>query len=64
MRHYFTDREYGNRPRIIDAIDARVWGGLYSLIDKRIGDDSFGYRFPEQCPDGRGPAVAIVMRSD
>jgi len=26
--------------------------GLYSLIQTRIGDGSFGLRFPAQCPDG------------
>ena len=55
MTRYFTDREYGERPRTIDVIDERLWGGLYSLVDTCIGDGSFGYRFPEQCPDGRGP---------
>ena len=55
MSRYFTDREFGERPRTIDVIDARLWGGLCSLIDTRVGDGSFGYRFPEQCPDGRGP---------
>ena len=55
MSRYFTDREFGERPRTVDAIDGRLWGGIHSLIDTRIGDGSFGYRFPEQCPDGRGP---------
>ena len=55
MSRYFTDREFGERPRTVDAIDTRLWGGIHSLIDTRIGDGSFGYRFPEQCPDGRGP---------
>jgi hypothetical protein len=36
-------------------IDQRLWAGLNSLIDTRLGDGSFGYRFPEQCPDGYGP---------
>ncbi|MBI1779049.1 MAG: hypothetical protein HYR63_27250 [Proteobacteria bacterium] len=55
MTAYFTDREYGARPRTVDTIDARLWGGLYSLIMARLGDGSFGQRFPEQCPDGNGP---------
>ena len=55
MTQYFTDREFGECPRLIDAIDERLWAGLHSLIDTRIGDGSFGYRFPEQCPDGGGP---------
>ena len=70
MSRYFTDREYGERPRSIEAIDARVWGGLYSLIETRIGDGSFGFRFPEQCPDGRGPcgcdshALGLVLGAE
>lgn len=52
---YFTDREYGARPATIDVIDERLWAGLYSLIQTRIGDGSFGLRFPEQCTDGNGP---------
>lgn len=55
MSTYFTDREYGARPPTIDIIDERLWAGLYSLIQTRIGNGSFGLRFPEQCPDGNGP---------
>ncbi|WP_282127129.1 hypothetical protein [Roseobacter litoralis] len=56
MSGYFTDREYGARPPSIDVIDNRLWAGLCSLILTRIGDSSFGLRFPEQCPDGNGPS--------
>ena len=52
MSNFYTDREYGARPPSIDTIDERLWAGLYSLIQTRIGDGSFGLRFPEQCPDG------------
>lgn len=55
MSTYYTDREYGARPPSVDTIDDRLWAGLYSLIQTRIGDGSFGLRFPEQCPDGNGP---------
>jgi len=55
MSSYFTDREYGERSAAIEVIDERVWAGLYNLIQIRIGNGSFGLRFPEQCPDGRGP---------
>lgn len=55
MSTFFTEREFGSRPAIVEAIDGRVWGGLYSLIQTRIDDGSFGYRFAEQCPDGQGP---------
>jgi len=52
---YYTDREYGARPAISETIDARVWGALHALIDMRIGNGAFGFRFAEQCPDGNGP---------
>lgn len=52
MSTYFTDREYGTRPATIDLINDRLWAALFSLIQTRIGDGSFGFRFPEQCPDG------------
>ncbi|MET4177568.1 hypothetical protein ABIB99_008693 [Bradyrhizobium sp. LA6.1] len=55
MSAYFTDREYGTRAPSVDKIDDRLWAGLYSLIQTRIGNGSFGFRFPEQCPDGNGP---------
>ncbi|QCG96449.1 hypothetical protein E6C67_21895 [Azospirillum sp. TSA2s] len=55
MSTYYTEREYGARPPSIDTIDERLWAGLYSLIQTRIGDGSFGLRFPGQCPDGNGP---------
>ncbi len=55
MSSYYTDREYGARPPSIDTIDDRLWAGLHSLIQTRVGDGSFGLRFPEQCPDGNGP---------
>ncbi|MEO9963537.1 MAG: hypothetical protein ABJF07_24900 [Nisaea sp.] len=55
MSTYYTDREYGARPPTIDVIDGRLWAGLCSLIQTRIGDGSFGLRFPEQCSDGNGP---------
>ena len=55
MPTYFTDREYGVRPQIIEVIDERLWAGLYSLIQTGIGNGSFGQRFPEHCADGNGP---------
>lgn len=52
MTRYWTDQEYGARPRTLDAIDDRVWEGLWSLIRIGIEDGSFGYRFPKECDDG------------
>lgn len=55
MPTYFTDRENGAQPRTVDVINERLWGGLYTLINTRLHDGGFGYRFPEQCRDGNGP---------
>ena len=49
---YWTDQEYGARPRTVDVIDRRVWDGLRGLISTAVDDSSFGYRFPEECHDG------------
>jgi hypothetical protein len=54
MPLYYTDREIGPRPRTTDIIGQVVWGGIYALIAARLADNSFGYRFPETCPDGYG----------
>ena len=32
-----------------------MWGGLHALIQARIDDGSFGFRYPAACPDGGGP---------
>jgi len=61
MTSYFTDREFGPAPRTTDAIDERVWGGLHALIQTRLSDHSFGYRFPDQCPDGYGMSGCDVQ---
>lgn len=56
MSAYFTDREIGPRARSSEVIDGRVWAALRSLIDGRIDDGSFGFRFPLACEDtGREP---------
>ena len=51
MADYFTDREYGERPRTENRIDERVWDGLRALVETYAANGSFGYRFPEPCPD-------------
>ena len=53
---YFTDREFGTVPRATEYIDERLWGGLHSLVETRLDDGSFGFRFPQACPDsGKRP---------
>lgn len=53
--YYFSDREKGPVPRVKEEISEAVWGGIISIITSRIADSSFGYRYPEICPDGYGP---------
>ena len=55
-KSYFTDREFGARPRIEEEINQRAWSGLVVIINSRFADGSFGYLYPEQCEDyiGRG----------
>ena len=51
---YFSDRERGPGPRTGEEITPEAWGGIWALISARLSDSSFGYSFPEQCPDGDG----------
>lgn len=48
---YFTDREFGARPRIEEEINQRAWSGLVVIINSRFDDGSFGYLYPEKCKD-------------
>jgi len=51
-QQYFSDREAGPRPRTSEEIPLPVWGGIVAAINSRVKDGSFGYRFPDTCPDG------------
>jgi hypothetical protein len=52
---YFSDRQKGPRARTEEIISSRVWGALCDLIQSHIDNGAFGFRFPDMCPDGRGP---------
>jgi len=52
---YCTEREFGVREPAMDIINEPQWAALCSLIRVRLGDGSFGLRFPEQCLDGNAP---------
>ena len=60
---YFSDREQGPRPRTIEQIGATVWTALRYLIESRIEDGSFGYKFPEVGPTARVHADATAANS-
>jgi hypothetical protein len=64
MSDYFSDRERGPRPRTLEDIGANVWTGLLHLIQSRIDDGSFGYKFPDVCPDGAGPFGCDARKFD
>lgn len=61
---YFSDRERGPRPRTTEDISATVWTALRHLVQSRIDDGSFGYKFPEVCPDGTGPYGCDARKFD
>ena len=67
---YFSEREYGETPQEIEEIGEGAWGGIWALIGARIGDGSFGAKYPTLCDDGGaitgsdGPAVRAAMRAD
>jgi hypothetical protein len=70
MRVPYSERERGPKPRTSEVIDERTWSGLVVLIEKRVGDGSFGFGFPEQCTDLSGPygtdrrALGIALKAE
>ena len=52
MTDYFSDREFGPKPKVEETIDEVVWQAILSLVETRIDDGSLGYGFPSHCPDG------------
>lgn len=60
---YFSERELGVRPRIIEEIGQSVWGGLVATLNSRFNDGSFGYRYPEECPDGNNIVCGCDLSS-
>lgn len=51
---YFSERERGERERIVEEIGDTVWEGISALVSARIDDGSFGASYPQQCLDGLG----------
>ena len=62
MPAYFSDRQRAPRARTNETIDAAVWGGIYAIVSARLSDGSFGFKFPDICPDGYG-VIGGDMRS-
>jgi len=63
MSDYYTDREYGARPRSSGVVESRLWAGLVSLIHTRVDDGSFGFRFPAACSDEGRMAYGVDQRA-
>jgi hypothetical protein len=51
---YFSEREFGPKPRTENEIGASVWGGLVAYVNALIDNGYFGDQFPEMCPDNDG----------
>jgi hypothetical protein len=49
---YFSERENGSRPRVVEEINSNVWGGIFAVVKSSLANESFGKSFPDQCPDG------------
>lgn len=48
---HVSEREQGEKPRVLDGIDERIWKGIRDLIESRIRDGSLAKRFPRMCED-------------
>ena len=49
---YFSDREFGTRPRDVQEITPTVWLGIVGAINSRVDAGAFGLDFPKRCEDG------------
>ena len=54
MKKLFSERMGQPQPRVKEVLDENVRTALLQLIEVRVDDNSFGLKFPEQCPDGHG----------
>jgi hypothetical protein len=52
---YFSDKERGPRPRTVERLTPKAWGGIVALLRSLVSTGAFGYKYPEMCPDGAGP---------
>lgn len=67
---YFSDREAGSQPRVVDVISPPVWGGIVALINTLVSSGAFGYKYPAMCQDGGGPVgtdertLSLALRAE
>ena len=46
---YFSEREYGEVPRVNEEISRSAWRGIKALLKDRVDDHSFGIRYFYKC---------------
>ena len=70
MNDYFSDREFGSKPMVVETIDQNVWRAITALIKSRVDDGSLAHGFPLPCPDGNAiigtnsQTMAMIIRSE
>ena len=52
---YFSDKEKGTVARNIEVLDPSSWSGIAAQVQALVSTGAFAERFPEMCPDGKGP---------
>ncbi|MGH9971015.1 MAG: AbiJ-NTD4 domain-containing protein [Pyrinomonadaceae bacterium] len=48
---YFSDREFGSKPRDLQDITPSAWRGIVGAVESLIESGAFGLDFPERCPE-------------
>jgi hypothetical protein len=51
---YFSDRELGSIQRPNTELSRIAWRGIAVVVTRLIKNGSFGFTYPEECPDGEG----------
>lgn len=54
---YFSEREIGIQPRVLEEITEGAWKGIVAAIQRRVDNGSFGYTYPLLCNDPEKQAV-------
>src|SRR5262245_40511153 len=54
MSEYFSERERGPVPAVVEELSDRTWGGVVAAFDRQVARNLFASEFPELCPDGKG----------
>ena len=52
MTDYFSDHEFGPKPKVEETIGEVVWEAIFSLVETMINNGSLSYNFPLSCLDG------------